>query len=339
MSTYEVRLESQSSPQARILTMQADSAEQARAHAEAEELKIVKFSLLPPERDVWEAGGHAKAGLPDGHAVVDLNRWDARHRAFSDALAGQDYREHVRAAERRLDTLRSRIEIAPNGKVRAHSLTPVAKARLLGHLQSEPYAVTDVREVDQTAIDAQRLVRLARKLLADHDPRYDPAGWQRIIDELAQMGFPTAVVTAQIHGVAALDNDDGSAPVVWASNTINAALLTGYTADPDTHHFWSSVSSTEITGPGYTATGVALGTKTHVYDTVSDQTRLGAADSQWTGSTLSATDAAIVNRTPSTDATRQVMGSIDFGGTVSTTSGTFTISWDATSKIVMRDYT
>jgi hypothetical protein len=36
-----------------------------------------------------------------------------------------------------------------------------------------------------------------------------------------------------------------------------------------------------------------------------------------------------------TDATSPLMGLVDFGGTVSTTAGTFQITWDATGIIVI----
>lgn len=49
----------------------------------------------------------------------------------------------------------------------------------------------------------------------------------------------------------------------WPTDTIKMALVTSYTPNLTTHVHWSDVSGTEITGTGYSAGGVTLGTKTH----------------------------------------------------------------------------
>jgi hypothetical protein len=90
----------------------------------------------------------------------------------------------------------------------------------------------------------------------------------------------------------------------------------------------------EITGTGYTANGVTLASKTSTYDTATDQVRLDAADASWTTSTLSATDAVLWVNTAGASSTDPILGNVDFGATVTTTAGTFTITWDATGIFV-----
>lgn len=348
MQTFELRLESPDSPQARIISVAADNEQGAREQALAKELKIVEFSLLPPERDVWEQPPGSHKDDPD--ALVDLRRWDAYDPAFAAHAAAQSYDEAVSLAHARLNDWTGRVNIDNAGKVRSRQLGKHSTARLLAHHQVEPYTITEVREVTRAELDAaaagadgmRELVRLARKLSEDADPQWDPAGWTRIFEALRDMGAPMNAVTAALHGVALTAQDSGATPIVWGTGTggddIFAALLTGYTANVDTHNAWDDVSGTEITGTGYTTNGVELAGKTSTYDTGTDQNRLDANDAAWTTSTLSTTDAAIVDRTPGTDATRPVLGSIDFGGTVTTTAGTMTLAFDATG-VVVRDYT
>lgn len=51
----------------------------------------------------------------------------------------------------------------------------------------------------------------------------------------------------------------------WASDSIKIGLLTSsYTPNLTSHVHWSDVVANEISGTGYSAGGVALGTKTHV---------------------------------------------------------------------------
>lgn len=345
MQTYEVRLESQNDSQARTVSLAADSPDAAREIAIANELKIVNFSLLPPEREIWERPPGSTKDDPNG--LVNLRRWDAYDPVFASDAAALPYEDAVRAAEWRLNDFTSRVDVDSGGKVRSRKLGKHSTARLLAHNQHDPYEIVDVREVTQAELDVaaagadgmRELVQLARKLHADQDPRWDPAGWSRIFEALREMGAPLNVVTAALHGVQMLTQDSGSSPTVWSSATIAIPLLTSYTANPDTHDFWDDAVAAEIAnGSGYTTNGPTLGSKTFTYDTATDQTRGDGADISLTSSSISATDAAIVNRTPSTDATRPLLGSIDFGAAVTTTSGTFAIAFDATG-IVVRDYT
>lgn len=143
-------------------------------------------------------------------------------------------------------------------------------------------------------------------------------------------------VTASLFGLTAQKMLDGTAtggfPIVWGTDTIKVALTTSaYTPNQDTHDYFDDVTN-EITGTGYTAGGATLGSKTSTYDTASDQVRLDAADTTWTTSTITARRAVIYKST-GTSSTSPLIGWVDFGADVSTTAGTFQITWDATGII------
>lgn len=347
MQTFELRLESPDSSQYRRTVLAAEDEAAARAQALAKEAKIVEFDLLPPSEDVWRDPHRSESG--DG--VVDLGLWDQYDPVFAAQSAQHGtYAEAVKAGEARVRDWTERLLLDGNGKVLDKQLGTRSTARLLAHMQQAPFEVVECREitVEQQAayatVDGMReLVAKAKELRAANDPRWDPRGWQTIFEQFEQWGVPINAVTAALHGAGLLAHDSGATPIVWGSGTggddIYYALLTGYTANPDSHDFWDDVVSTEIAnGGGYTTNGVELAGKAFTYDSGSDQTRGDANDISITSSTLSTTDAALVDRTPGSNAARQVIGSIDFGATVTTTAGTFANTWDATG-VVIRDYT
>jgi hypothetical protein len=141
-------------------------------------------------------------------------------------------------------------------------------------------------------------------------------------------------VTAFLYGVPVKNQYDGTRVIDYDTDTIKVALLTGHTPAQDTHAVFSDVSGNQITGTGYTAGGATLGTKTITYDTASDQIRMGAANTSWTTSTLSATH-AVVYKDTGTGSTSGLLALVDFGATVTTTAGTFQITWDATGICVI----
>jgi hypothetical protein len=54
------------------------------------------------------------------------------------------------------------------------------------------------------------------------------------------------------------------------------------------------------------------------------------ADISWTSSTFTARYGIIYDSTPATDATRPLLGYVDFGADQSPSAGTLSITWDAT---------
>jgi hypothetical protein len=140
-------------------------------------------------------------------------------------------------------------------------------------------------------------------------------------------------VTATLFGLTAQKEIDGSGAINWTSDTIKVALCTSsYVPNQDTHDFFNDVTN-EVTGTGYTAGGASLASKTSTYDTASDQVRLDAADTSWTTSTITARF-AVVYKSTGTASTSPLIGWVDFGADVSTTAGTFQITWDPTGVVV-----
>lgn len=113
------------------------------------------------------------------------------------------------------------------------------------------------------------------------------------------------------------------------TDAIKVMLCTStYTPDQDTHVFKSSVTN-EVTGTGYTATGETLTGVTVGYTAGTNVFKFDANDVSWASSTITARYAVIYDSSPATDATRPLIGYVDFGADVSSTGAAFTITWDA----------
>jgi hypothetical protein len=113
----------------------------------------------------------------------------------------------------------------------------------------------------------------------------------------------------------------------WDSDTIKVALCTSaYTPAQATHDYFNDITN-EVVGTGYTAGGATLASKT-VTLAAHVQT-FDAADTSWTGSTITARYAIIYDATPGTAATNPLIGYVDFGADVISSAGPFTITWDA----------
>ena len=142
-------------------------------------------------------------------------------------------------------------------------------------------------------------------------------------------------VTALMYGKAIANAFGGetageSSKVDWLSDDIRVALVTSaYTPNQDTDEFWSDVVANEVVGTGYTANGAALANKTLTYTAGTNVNKFDADDVSWPASTITARYAVIYNRTPGSDATRNLISYVDFGANVSSTNGNFQITWDA----------
>jgi hypothetical protein len=118
------------------------------------------------------------------------------------------------------------------------------------------------------------------------------------------------------------------------TDTIKVALLTSaYTPNQTAHDYYDDVVANEVTGTGYTAGGQTLASKTVTQDTANKVTILDAADVTWASSTITARYAVIYDDTPSTNATKPLLGYVDFGSDQSSSNGNFTLTWDATGII------
>ena len=122
--------------------------------------------------------------------------------------------------------------------------------------------------------------------------------------------------------------------VDWTGDTIKVALATSsYTPDQDAHDFYDDLTNEVANGSGYTTGGATLGSKSTSYDSASNETRLIAAASSWTTASFTARY-AVVYKDTGVAGTSPLLGYVDFGGDETVSSGTFTITWDATSGVL-----
>lgn len=336
MPTYEVRLESPTSPQYRRVALDAPDEQAAQAGALALEAKLTDYTLLPPDEATWTAPPGTDPDDPDG--LVDMRRWDAHSGDWGKWAASLSYKGAVKAAEERLSRFSDRVKIV-DGKVVDKSLSRHQVARYAAHLQAEPYAIIDTRIVkpeeiaagDEALAGALRIEEIARRFEATTPKGYHPSTWVKIQEILEQGKLPLNVVTALLLGPAWLVQITGtSGSTVFSSGTLKIMLMSSYTVDQDAHDFANDFT-TEVTGTGYTAGGYTFAAKAQSYDTATDQVRVdNTTDPNWTSSTISATDAGIYVAKGGASSADPALAAIDFGATVSTTNGTFTIALDAT---------
>jgi len=122
--------------------------------------------------------------------------------------------------------------------------------------------------------------------------------------------------------------------VDWDSDSIKVGLLSSsYTPNQDTHDYYDDVNTYEVSGTGYTAGGQTLGSKTVTYDSANNVIILDAADTTWSSSTITARYAVIYDDSGATNASKALIGYVDFGSDQSSTNGNFTITWDATGIV------
>lgn len=119
------------------------------------------------------------------------------------------------------------------------------------------------------------------------------------------------------------------------TDSIKVMLVTSsYTPNQDTHRYKSSVTG-ESSGTGYTAGGVALASVAVTYDAATNTVKFDADDVAWNASTVTARYAVIYDGSPGSDATRPLIAYVDFGEDVSTTSGTFQITWSSSGILTL----
>lgn len=98
-------------------------------------------------------------------------------------------------------------------------------------------------------------------------------------------------------------------------------------ANFDAYDFRDDVAN-EVTGTGYTAGGVAATVTVGSVDTTNDRTPVTITDltNAWTSSTISAVGGWLYKVVGSA-ATDQLVGFVDFGGTVTSTAGNFSVAF------------
>lgn len=87
---------------------------------------------------------------------------------------------------------------------------------------------------------------------------------------------------------------------------------------------WPTVARQTVTDN--TVTWAEIGGGVNLFD---------AADASWTTATLTARYAVVYDSTPATDATRPLIGLLDFGSDISSTASTYTVAWDTRGLFAM----
>lgn len=112
-------------------------------------------------------------------------------------------------------------------------------------------------------------------------------------------------------GALDLDND-----------TLRFALYNGSSNGPNTTVY---TATDEASGTGYTAGGAVAANNATTLDTTNNVLYLDCDNVQWTSSTITATDALLYDDTVSSPAANPSLGVYDFGGSVSSNGGTFSL--------------
>lgn len=113
------------------------------------------------------------------------------------------------------------------------------------------------------------------------------------------------------------------------TDTIKVMLVTSsYAPNVDTHTKRSDVTN-EVTGTGYSAGGSALANKTVTADTVDDEGVFDADDLSWSSSTITARAAVLYKSRGGASTADELICYVDFGSDISSTGGTFTITWNS----------
>ena len=134
-------------------------------------------------------------------------------------------------------------------------------------------------------------------------------------------------VSAKLYGN--FFNSLGNKEIDLNSDTFKVMLTTStYVPDQDLHNYKDDVTN-EVTGTGYTAGGATITNPAFSYTTGTNVFKWDGDDVSWASSTITARYAVIYDDTPATDATKPLIGYVDFGADVSSSSGTFSITWSA----------
>lgn len=138
-------------------------------------------------------------------------------------------------------------------------------------------------------------------------------------------------VSSKLYGLSFESLVEGK--INYLGHRVKAMLCTSsYAPNQNTHKFKNQVTN-EVVGTGYTAGGVELAGKTVTYTAGTKTLVLDAADTQWPDSSLTGRYLVLYDDDAATDATKPLIGYVDFGADVSTTSGVFTSVWDSAGII------
>jgi hypothetical protein len=113
------------------------------------------------------------------------------------------------------------------------------------------------------------------------------------------------------------------------TDTIKVMLVTSsYTPDQDTHDKRDDVTN-EVSGTGYSSGGASLANKAVTADNTDNEGVFDADDVTWSSSTITARGAVLYKSRGGASSADELICYIDFGSDKISSSGNFTITWDA----------
>lgn len=113
------------------------------------------------------------------------------------------------------------------------------------------------------------------------------------------------------------------------TDTIKVALVTSsYTPDQDAHEDYADITNEVANGNGYTTGGETLANAAVTIDDTDNEGVFDADDVTWSASTITARG-AIVYKDSGVAGTSWFICYLDFGSDQSSSSGDFTIQWNA----------
>lgn len=115
------------------------------------------------------------------------------------------------------------------------------------------------------------------------------------------------------------------------SDVLKVSLHTAsYTPDQDVHDYRSDLTGELTAGGGYTTGGATLTGVAVTYDAGTNIVKIDADDPVWAALTKSGIRYAVIyDDTPATDATKPLLGYVDFGEDLASVGGPFTVQWSA----------
>lgn len=123
------------------------------------------------------------------------------------------------------------------------------------------------------------------------------------------------------------------------TDTFKLMLVTSsYTANSDTHAKRSDITN-EVSGTGYTAGGATLASVTLTLDNTGDQVVWDAADVTWSSSTITARGAVLYKSRGGASSADELVKYFDFGSDQSSSNGNFTVQFNASGILQVKNGT
>jgi hypothetical protein len=118
----------------------------------------------------------------------------------------------------------------------------------------------------------------------------------------------------------AIDLDTDTFKMLLTTGTVLGAT------EKDTFDYRNDITTEHANGSGYTTGGAAVTLTVAAVDGTNDDIEVTASAVSWTSATITATGAVIYKSRGGASSADELLCYIDFGGTVSSTNGTFTVT-------------